>query len=513
MRSRWLIGLVGISTLLTGLLVVLAGCGGPGRPLQIPGGGATPSPAQQFLDLLSQAQRAATYVEVPGPDAKRSPCARCHDGDDPNSSVVAPTAPKHSFAAYNATNHARVAQFGCEQCHGPGSVHVANPTKENILSFSNIARSTVCAQCHGPKSGAFDTSAHADIVEAVVEGVGTSPDTYARTCARCHSSPFRLQYIDSKMARGATATEVHDFIQNTTLLPSSELTKFSATTHQTASCVNCHEPHKLTGKPAGDGAERQLRRKTVNNDITDVAPGASNRTHTTFDHICASCHNGRGGNPANLTGTSRPNFHDSNQYNMYMGFGGVDGIAGPPNPVGSHPHAANAPGQCTKCHMPGGNHSMVNNLAQSCTIAVGGGGTGCHSVQDAEIRFATRGAIELLLFSLRSKLATWAQNTFRNPAFWDYQALIPATQNPPANLQAQIPNEIRQARHNYYFVLRDRSLGIHNPPYARHLINVANSLVDPLIGRSAKPPIPSPQEIRRILQEDLRRASRAELHY
>jgi predicted CXXCH cytochrome family protein len=40
---------------------------------------------------------------------------------------------------------------GCERCHGPGSEHVANPTRSNILNPSqmdNVASNDTCIQCH-----------------------------------------------------------------------------------------------------------------------------------------------------------------------------------------------------------------------------------------------------------------------------------------------------------------------------------------------------------------------------
>lgn len=48
---------------------------------------------------------------------------------------------------------------GCESCHGPGSLHAADPSKENILTFkteSTVRRSNACLACHGKKTGMMD---------------------------------------------------------------------------------------------------------------------------------------------------------------------------------------------------------------------------------------------------------------------------------------------------------------------------------------------------------------------
>jgi predicted CXXCH cytochrome family protein len=53
---------------------------------------------------------------------------------------------------YNVKNH-QVAEWnvGCERCHGPGSSHVANATRDNILNparMDYVAANDTCIQCH-----------------------------------------------------------------------------------------------------------------------------------------------------------------------------------------------------------------------------------------------------------------------------------------------------------------------------------------------------------------------------
>lgn len=49
---------------------------------------------------------------------------------------------------------------------------------------------------------------------------------------------------------------------------------------------------------------------------------------------------------------------------------------------------------------------------------------------------------------------------------------------PTSGEQAQIPQAIKDARFNLYLVSRDKSRGIHNAPYIRHLLQVAQDRVN-----------------------------------
>ena len=49
-------------------------------------------------------------------------------------------------------------------------------------------------------------------------------------------------------------------------------------------------------------------------------------------------------------------------------------------------------------------------------------------------------------------------------------------------------SDLKRARHNYYFVLRDKCFGPHNFPYADHLIRIANENMDEVFASSASMP-------------------------
>jgi len=491
-RMKWLIGVCFV-TLLGLWLLALYGCGGGGGPIKVtPAPAGPPSPTAEFLALLPEGQRGATFV-----GSER--CADCHGGKQAQVEPI--------YVSWSQTRHAK-ASVGCEHCHGPGSKHAEAPSKDNILTYPNITRSVVCGQCHGPSYNDHKLSKHAEMVEELVDPnfVGSNPRTYVAVCYRCHSSAFRVEQVDSKLAVGKTRDEIDTAIN---ALTNEQLMAYVPVSHETASCVTCHDPHRNTQYLTKEGKQAMLRRAIESTDTTDIAPGTPPKQHTTFNHICASCHNGRGANPADSaleTGTARPNMHESNQFNMLMGIGGVEGTG----PVVRNMAHTTAPGQCTHCHMPNGRHTMTVSYDVGCAP--------CHTPADAYRAQALRSKIELDLYALRVRMENWArQQDFNNdgqpdndPDLWNYWALVPAEkQTLSRTIQGRIPIQVKRARHNYYFVLRDGSFGVHNPPYTRHLINVANLELDSIgVPRIAPETLLSRmprQQIRAILQMDLQR--------
>jgi hypothetical protein len=490
-RMKWLIG-ASFVTVLGAWLVALYGCGGGGGPIKVtPPTEGLPSPSAEFLALLPEGQRGATFV-----GSER--CADCHGG---RQAAVEPI-----YVSWSKTKHAKV-NVGCEHCHGPGSKHADAPSKDNILTYPNITRSVVCGQCHGPIYDDHKRSAHSEVVEELIDPnfVGSNPRLYIATCYRCHSAPFRVELVDGKLARGISRDQVDADIA---ALSNDQLLSYRPVSHETASCVTCHDPHRPTGNLTIKGKEVQLRRSVFNMDTTDIAPGTPPKQHTTFNHICASCHNGRGANPSDSalqTATARPNMHESNQFNMLVGIGGVESVTGGQDPalpayVRRMAHAE-APGQCVHCHMPDSRHTMTVSYDKGCTP--------CHNPADASVRAsAVKSEIQLALFALRERLRRWAQQQFGDPDLWDYTALV-AQLGKTAPPQGQVPIEVKRARHNYYFVLRDASFGIHNAPYARHLLTIANDQLDRLgVSRIAPQELLSRlnrRQIQTVLQADLQR--------
>ncbi len=421
-------------------LLAAAGCGG-GGPLAA---GAVLSPVSQFMQLLPVVQRAAVLVGA-------AKCATCHKSD---------------YTSWTQTKHSQ-AQVDCESCHGPGSVHVASPDATNILRGLTAVNSVVCAQCHADQAADWNSSKHAEIVPDPV-------NTGSNNCLRCHSSEFRAVNVDKPISHGQTPAQTDAAIL---ALTTPQLQAYIPATHASATCATCHDPHSNTANLTSASEQFYLRRATSSTDLSADPPGATVATYTTLNHICGSCHNNRGGNPsdAGLTkNTTRPATHEGPEYNMLLGHGGAEDAAGPPRRTSSH---SEAPDQCVQCHMPNSRHTFTVSLDSSCAP--------CHTPADAAAReTSVQSATQNSLVALRTRLSNWAMATFGDPAAWDYTSNIPSTSKTPN--QAQIPIQVKRARHNYYFILLDRSLGVHNAFYTDYLLNYANTGLDALgISRSS----------------------------
>ncbi len=491
MKKRWFISLFASIPVVAAVLA-LQSCGGVGGPTAANGGGGVGGGVTaEFLALLSDEQKTAKYITP-------EDCAACHGGKNADDPIY-----KH----WKDTKHAAKG-VTCEKCHGPGSAHKANPTKTNILTFPKVSNPVVCAQCHGPIAQQYSISGHNQLIAAPVEEAIQNPNQYGRSskCIACHSGVVRIEQnkgMDENPPVEVIGSFTDDVIKELCESTMNDVPHI-------ANCATCHNPHKQTGNLNAEGEEKQLRRQTFNTDTAPIGPGSSSTSFTTFNHGCAQCHNGRGADPSDAklkTGTARPNMHDSNQFNMLMGVAGVEEGNGPI--VRNTPHST-APGQCSKCHMPSGNHAMKVNYDVSCTP--------CHSAADAAARMgSTRSAIVDALLALRGRMTNWAVATFPgkagNTLFWDYTSMITAedpTFVPPD--QTLVPIEIKRARHNYYFVIRSGDYGAHNAPYARYLITVANNNLDRLPNppAAARPSCLDFNSKFQILKNDGKRASQAD---
>ncbi|NUQ00672.1 MAG: hypothetical protein HUU35_12540 [Armatimonadetes bacterium] len=473
----------------------MGGCGstqapGPGTPTGDNGGGG-PAP-DAVLALLPEAQRTATYV---GNDV----CATCH-----GAAARTRQAPEKDIAEFRASAHGQ-AQVGCEQCHGPGSNHINGPASDNILGVPSILNHQVCSACHSETTAQYAESAHASVVEVVEEAV--EEPTARRDCLTCHSSLYALEMVDQPHSQGKSAADVTAAI---TALTADQIKEMAEHTTSSATCGNCHDVHSLTGNTDPEGHDHQLRQAMTRRNPGEVPPLATAQADfRMFDHGCAKCHMGGSSRTANNTdqalrsGSSRPNMHDNPQYYLLMGRGGVERNATSDDETEADLAAhSKLPGQCSTCHMPNGDHRMHVDYGVSCAP--------CHSASQAE-SLAHNQAEETTqrLGALLARFEAWASANVGDAASWDYTSLIPAGHpRPPA---ADLPIELLRARHNYYLVVRDLSLGVHNPGYTDELLDVAEAQMTAL-GIPARGVGRSRSELDAAIREARERANAADVH-
>lgn len=490
-RSRWLLSVVA-SIPLIAASVVLQSCAGVGGPMTNgDGGGGLPGPTPKFLALLSAGQKGADYVGS-------EKCTGCHT-DTGNH--------------WKDTRHNEEG-VGCERCHGPGGNHVAlkagvavaagpmlasisDDVDNAILAYPKINDPTVCAQCHGPKAGEYEYSAHTEIVVSPVQRAIDTPETYGRAsrCIGCHSGLFRSAVIEEGIDIATMpAADIQKVAADAlgglaTGADPDDPDRYTGLAHS-AMCSTCHNPHKKTGNLTHGGKDVQLRRAVQSGDTVSIGPGKTPEEFQSINNVCAQCHNGRGTDPSDAgleAYTARPSMHDSNQYNMLMGVGGVGTSV-----TTTH---ASAPGQCVKCHMPDSRHTFTVSYDKGCAP--------CHTASDAAARADTLKSTVLNgLDSLLSRMEAWALDKLGNKDYWGYSS---------SRDQTQVPIQVKRARHNYYFIIRSGDYGIHNPAYVKTLLRVANQNMDELNVPPAKASNRSMEEKLATIKAIKESASRADL--
>lgn len=263
------------------------------------------------------AQDTAAYVG-------EAACAACHVTENKN---------------FGHTLHAKVFRQSprnqtekqvCEACHGPGSIHVTNPTdKSALISFT--------------------------------KGWGTPLEKQNETCLGCHEGGNRINWGGSiHQTKKLACSDCHNPMAQfsaTGLLKKGSITETCQTCHQQQraefrkkshmpvpegkmSCADCHNPHGSTTK-------RLLKADTVN-DLC-YSCHAEKRGPYIWEHVpvrenCLNCHVPHGSNNDKLLKLSRPAL-----------CGSCHSIAGFMGQTFRHPVVAGAPSptkgrSCQNCH-------------------------------------------------------------------------------------------------------------------------------------------------------------------
>jgi len=194
--------------------------------------------------------------------------------------------------ALQRTPHYSVNSVECEDCHGPGSDHMEDPSPENIISFRQQAGreiTDICKSCH--------TEFH----------TGSSHYEEQRSCLSCHD----MWHSDATVSDDPTPN-VH--------LVKSKTESLCTTCHQKVAhdfmkpyrhkqvlfanvCLNCHNPHQ---------SERELRARQIERKCITCHPDAGGPfvyVHLGTRHEgCLECHVPHGTPNPNLLTRPDPRF-------------------------------------------------------------------------------------------------------------------------------------------------------------------------------------------------------------
>jgi predicted CXXCH cytochrome family protein len=176
----------------------------------------------------------------------------------------------HSVNYDIATGQVTEWNVGCEKCHGPGSLHVAHPTKQNIVNpetLDSVRGNDTCIQCHSQGRPVAEQVAG----KAYDWPVGFLPgqrlaDVWRLEVLKPGVTNF-FQYAD--LTAHKNRMQGNDFVQSNMY-------------HRELRCFDCHDVHS-------------------NANVANLKlPGNA---------LCLSCHAAGKDNPAGLKGTVAEHTH------------------------------------------------------------------------------------------------------------------------------------------------------------------------------------------------------------
>ncbi|MDH3498566.1 MAG: hypothetical protein OEM97_00450 [Acidimicrobiia bacterium] len=285
-----------------------------------------------------------------------------------------------------------------------------------------------CTECHNDTTLIW--SKEAQFRERSVHGTGEAFERGGSTnCAGCHGH-------EGAKARISAGLPPHD--------PSVE----GVTNVSPYDCRTCHQIHTTY-----TGADFAL--------TGDAQPVVLEMTGGTFDsgagNLCSNCHQIRNELPVATGGvvefeTTRFGTHHGVEAPMLLGEGGLLGVTGSPSP-----HYTATEDGCVTCHMgEERNHTYEPELV-NCQ--------GCHADLDTFDRNGVQTEIQGLLDEVKALLISSGIMSA------DYEEDGVLEQN--RSIAGAYPEEVAGAMWNYMFVLEDQSHGVHNPGFARALLEAA----------------------------------------
>ena len=216
----------------------------------------------------------------PGEPQRPYTCASCHTtGYNYN-----PTTHMYDLPGLNGMWEEEGVQ--CEECHGPGSLHVQDPIRARLL----IDRSKeACAACHGRgEAGAVQTSDGFILHHEQYDEIMTATHA-ALDCVDCHDPHRSAVYADEEVnPRRGLRAQCTDCHFGNTMAPGHA--------ENGVTCVDCHMPPMAVSgsrNPELLWADLSAHLYQINTDPAAEQfseDGGTLRPYTTVRYACTRCH-------------------------------------------------------------------------------------------------------------------------------------------------------------------------------------------------------------------------------
>lgn len=358
--------------------------------------------------------------------------------------------------------------IGCEACHGPGSEHVKNPTRDNIpVNKLEALDAAICGQCHTRGSSPpLDGAQYPYPVNYIVGNPLTSKNfvpvqstkliTDANWWPDGHAKNYRQQYLEWLGSRHAQA-----------------LTTLQKSVQPADACLACHSADYVIAKATGASLPTL---KTAQFAITcqacHTAHQVGSRTLRQDSYaLCASCHSATDNGARPLTLAAEVHYAVQE---IFEGKGAL-GIEGIPS---AHFAAGHRGPTCTVCHMPAtANNPYTGKVAThdwkiirpgQASLGEPDACSGCHSNLGAGVKpymlpATLQALIETRQQDIKSRLATLTKQ------LKDVKSAH-AEWNPQAEKKSAQQIAYETAFTNVSLVKSEGSYGIHNYAYAQAVL-------------------------------------------
>lgn len=306
-----------------------------------------------------------------------------------------------------------------------GLFFVACEGPEGPAGEDGIDGNAVCLECHNAATQSLVAEQYEESTHGTSNTMydGSMVYEYANrvSCAKCHNNEGFKETQHTGLDTVATAFAIATRIQ----------------------CETCHEFHE-TLDFENDGEDFAMRKTSAIALLMD--DGATTIDFGDNSNLCGECHQPRTEAPTGsgdfTVTSSHYGPHHGTQATILEGIKGYEVSGTESYPSSQHAHRTGS--SCVKCHMNEQNHTMEASLAT------------CNECHDGLTDFD----LNNVQTTIESKLAA-LQTALKSAGLLDADGGI---------ITGTYPVDHVGALYNYEMIVDDKSMGIHNPPYIKALL-------------------------------------------